>query len=84
MCARRDRLRDDLPVEAEPPGIWKFDPNAQQIVTISAKSTRDLEQLTRVLEREITQRFEQIPGVGSITISGGIYREILFGCAVTD
>ncbi len=74
--AALDRLRDDLPLEASSPGIWKFDPNAREIVTISATSTRDLEQLTRVLEREIAKRFEQIPGVGSIEVSGGIYREV--------
>jgi hydrophobic/amphiphilic exporter-1 (mainly G- bacteria), HAE1 family len=64
--AALDRFRNDLPVEATPPGIWKFDPNAREIITIAATSTRDLEQLTRVLEREIMKRFEQIPGVGSI------------------
>ena len=74
--AALDRLRDDLPLEASPPGIWKFDPNAREIVSISATSTRDLEQLTRVLEREIGKRFEQIPGVGAIEISGGINREV--------
>ena len=74
--AALDRIRDDLPVEAEPPGIWKFDPNSQEIVDISATSPMSLEQLTRTLEREITQRFEQIPGVGSISVGGGVYREI--------
>ncbi len=74
--ASLDRLRDDLPTEADPPGIWKFDPNSQEIIDISVTSTRDLEALTRVLEREIAQRFEQIPGVGSIDIGGGVYREI--------
>jgi HAE1 family hydrophobic/amphiphilic exporter-1 len=74
--AALDRLRNDLPVEADPPGIWKFDPNAQEIVTLSVTSSLDLEQLTRVLEREIAQRFEQIPGVGAIEVGGGVYREI--------
>jgi HAE1 family hydrophobic/amphiphilic exporter-1 len=74
--AALDRLRDDLPVEAEAPTIWKFDPDASDIVTLSAMSTRDLAATTRLLEREIAQRFEQIPGVGAITVSGGVYREI--------
>ena len=74
--AALDRIRDNLPEEAEPPGIWKFDPNSQEIVDIAATSTRPLDDLTRVLEREIAQRFEQIPGVGSIELRGGIYREI--------
>jgi HAE1 family hydrophobic/amphiphilic exporter-1 len=74
--AALDRLRDDLPIEAEAPSIWKFDPDAQEIITLSVASTRDLAATTRLLEREIAQRFEQIPGVGSITVGGGVYREI--------
>jgi len=74
--ASLDRLRDDLPTEAEPPGIWKFDPNSQEIIDLSITSTRDLQQLTQILETEIAQRFEQIPGVGAINIGGGVYREV--------
>jgi HAE1 family hydrophobic/amphiphilic exporter-1 len=74
--AALDRLRDDLPPEAEPPSIFKFDPDAQEIVTLSVVSVRDLASTTRLLEREIAQRFEQIPGVGAITVGGGVYREI--------
>ncbi|PEN13771.1 acriflavin resistance protein [Longibacter salinarum] len=74
--ASLDRIRDDLPVEAEPPGIWKFDPNSQEIVSIAVESSRDLESLTRLLDRDVSRRFEQIPGVGTINVRGGIYREI--------
>ncbi|MGH9311138.1 MAG: efflux RND transporter permease subunit, partial [Vicinamibacterales bacterium] len=74
--AALDRLRDQLPPEADPPSIWKFDPSAQEIITLSVASTRDLAGTTQLLEREISQRFEQIPGVGSISIAGGVYREI--------
>jgi hydrophobic/amphiphilic exporter-1 (mainly G- bacteria), HAE1 family len=41
-----------------------------------ARSNRDLADLTRVLEREISKDFEQIPGVGSIETWGGVYNEI--------
>ncbi len=71
-----DRIRDDLPVEAEPPGIWKFDPNSQEIVSLAAASSRSMESLTRMLERDIAKRYEQIPGVGTIDLRGGIYREV--------
>ena len=74
--AALDRIRDDLPVEAEPPGIWKFDPNSQEIVSIAVESSRTLESLTRLLERDLSRRFEQIPGVGTLNIRGGIYRQI--------
>lgn len=74
--AALDRLRDELPPEAEPPQIRKFDPNNFPIVIVGANSTRDLQELTQLLEREVTKRFEQIPGVGSIDVWGGVYREV--------
>ncbi|HKK45288.1 MAG TPA: efflux RND transporter permease subunit [Balneolaceae bacterium] len=74
--AALDRLRDDLPIEAEPPQIWKFDPNNFPVVIVGANSDMDLQKLTQILEREVTKRFEQIPGVGSIDVWGGVYREV--------
>lgn len=74
--AALDRLRDDLPPEADPPQIRKFDPNNFPIVIVGANSEMPLPDLTQILEREITQRFEQISGVGSIGVWGGVYREI--------
>ena len=71
-----ERVRGAFPDEVDPPRIWKFDPDDVAIVTVAATSTRDLESLTRVLEREVIRRFEQIEGVGTIEISGGIYQEI--------
>ncbi len=72
-----DRLTDTLPDEVEGPRIRKFNPNQMPIITAAVSSnTYDLEGLTRLTERELTRRFEQIPGVGTIDISGGVYREI--------
>jgi len=74
--AALDRIRDDFPPEVEPPRLWKFDPDNFPVVILGAQSDRGMEELTRILEREISQRFEQIPGVGSVDVWGGIYREI--------
>ncbi|MFN1834551.1 efflux RND transporter permease subunit [Balneola sp. MJW-20] len=74
--AALDRIRDNLPPEAEPPRIRKFDPNDFPIVIVGANSDKNLAELTTVLDREITKRFEQINGVGSIDIWGGINREV--------
>lgn len=71
-----DRIRDDFPPEVESPRLWKFDPDNFPVVILGAKSVRNMEELTRILEREISQRFEQIPGAGSVDIWGGVYREI--------
>lgn len=74
--AALDRIRDDFPPEVESPRLWKFDPDNFPVVILGAQSTRSMDQLTRILEREISQRFEQIPGVGSVDVWGGVYREI--------
>lgn len=74
--AALDRVRGALPPEVEAPRIWKFDPNNFPIVIVGANSDMDLAELTVVLDREITQRFEQIDGVGSIDIWGGLDREV--------
>ncbi|MGA0254508.1 MAG: efflux RND transporter permease subunit [Rhodothermales bacterium] len=71
-----DRIRDNLPPEVEAPGIWKFDPNNISIMTLGVSSQRDMASITRILERDIAQRFEQIPGVGTLEVRGGVNREI--------
>lgn len=74
--AALDRIRRSLPEDADPPRLWKFDPNDAPIVRMFARSNRNLADLTRILEREISKDFEQIPGVGSIETRGGVYNEI--------
>ena len=74
--AALDRIRDSFPPEVESPRLWKFDPDNFPVVILGARSTRNMEELTRILEREVAQRFEQIPGAGSVDVWGGVYREI--------
>lgn len=76
LRAALDRLRDELPEEAEPPRIFKLDLDRIDVISLAATSTRDLEELTRILDRDLARRFEQIPGVGAIEMRGGIRREI--------
>jgi HAE1 family hydrophobic/amphiphilic exporter-1 len=76
LRAALDRIRDDLPIEADAPQIFKLDLDMIEVVSLAAMSTRDLEQLTRLLEDDLARRFEQIPGVGAISIRGGVRREV--------
>ena len=76
LRAALDRLRDELPVEADTPRIFKLDLDRVEVVALAATSTRPLEELTRLLERDLSRRFEQIPGVGAIEVRGGVYRQI--------
>lgn len=71
-----DRIRRSLPPEVDQPVIWKFDPNNFAIVTIAVESRRPMEEVTRLLERDLSNRFEQIPGVGTVELRGGVNRQI--------
>ena len=57
LRAALDRLRDVLPVEADPPQIFKLDLDRVEVVSLAVTSTRDLEELTRLLERDLARRF---------------------------
>ena len=77
LRAAVEPLRNSLPLEAEPPRIWKFDPNDVPIVVVGASSpVWDLQELTLILQRDVTKRFEQIRGVGSIGVWGGVERQV--------
>jgi HAE1 family hydrophobic/amphiphilic exporter-1 len=76
LRAALDGLRDELPLEASTPRVFKLDLDRIEVVSLAVTSTRDLEEVTRLLEDELARRFEQIPGVGAIDIRGGVYREI--------
>ena len=71
-----DRVRRNLPDEAESPRIWKFDPDDSPIIMIGARSNRDLASLTRILEQDIAKNFEQIPGTGTINVWGSVNEEV--------
>ncbi len=76
LRAALDGLRDLLPVEASTPRIFKLDLDRIEVVSLAVTSTRDLEEVTRLLDDELARRFEQIPGVGAIDVRGGVLREI--------
>ena len=71
-----DRIRDDLPPEADQPRIRQFNPDDFPIVIVGVRSDRNLAELTRILNDEVSMYFEQISGVGTIDVWGGIEREV--------
>jgi HAE1 family hydrophobic/amphiphilic exporter-1 len=76
LRAALDRLRDELPPEADAPRIYKFDLDQIEVIGVFVTSTRDMEETTRIIEKDLARRFEQIPGVGAIDLRGGVNREI--------
>ena len=76
LRAALEQVRAQLPLEAEAPQIRKLDLDRVEVVRLAATSTRPLPELTRVLEDEVARRFEQLQGVGSITVRGGVRRQV--------
>ncbi len=75
--SKLDAIRLQLPTDADPPIVSRFDPAQAPIVTL-ALSGRDwaMRDLTRLATETLKRRLENVSGVGNVTIVGGLEREI--------
>jgi hydrophobic/amphiphilic exporter-1 (mainly G- bacteria), HAE1 family len=73
---RIDRVRGRLPEDAEPPTIFKFDSNSQPIMGIGVEGNYDRVTLREMAENILSPRLERVPGVASVTVNGGLRRQI--------
>jgi hydrophobic/amphiphilic exporter-1 (mainly G- bacteria), HAE1 family len=75
--SRLDRLRDQLPEEADTPTVFKFDLASFPIVFLGVSSTRlDPIQLREFTEERIERRLERVPGVAQVEVRGGLRRQV--------
>ncbi len=65
-----------LPQDAEKPMVVKMDPSMMPVMQIALTGGEDLEQLQSLAEDEIKPALERIPGVASVTLTGGYTREV--------
>ncbi len=66
----------ELPDEADDPTIIPFDPASKAILVLSISGDRSLLELKEFSEELVKPRLEQIEGIGSAEIAGGVEREI--------
>lgn len=71
-----DNAKDRFPEDAESPTIVPLDPQSRPIMTLALSGDRTLLELKELAEELIKPRLEQIEGVGSAEITGGVEREI--------
>jgi HAE1 family hydrophobic/amphiphilic exporter-1 len=71
-----DNAKDRFPEDAESPTIVPLDPQSRPIMTLAVSGDRSLLELKELSEELIKPRLEQIEGVGSADITGGVEREI--------
>ncbi len=69
-------VRNKLPKDAEPPVIEKISPEDQPIIWIAVWGDRTIRELTHYADKILKRDIEKIPGVGSVTISGGRTRQV--------
>ncbi len=75
--SKMDGIRQDLPLDIEPPVIARFDPGAEAIMSFAVRGPNwTLRDLTRLAEEDVSRRIQNVPGVGSVTVVGGVRREI--------
>jgi len=89
-----DSVRFQLPEEAESPTIIALDPKTRPIMVIAVSGEGTLLELKEFCEELIKPRLEQIEGIGSAEVAGGVEREIhveidprrlaLFGLSIDD
>ncbi|MBL8863201.1 MAG: efflux RND transporter permease subunit [Planctomycetes bacterium] len=73
----RDRVATvlrDLPREAEPPIISKFDSDASPILTLALSADRPVRELTELADKLLKPALERVTGVGEVRINGGAER----------
>jgi len=66
-----------LPEDVKRPMIMKFDPSMMPIAMYGVTGERDLFSLRTIIKDTIKDRLEQIDGVASVMIFGGLEKEIL-------
>lgn len=71
-------IRANLPAEIEEPVFERIDPNQDPILTlaITSQGTQDSGELRRLLKDDIVPSIQRAEGVGSITLTGGLERQI--------
>lgn len=75
----RDRVQAaqrNLPREADPPVVSKFDNDAFPIMTIALSGERSIRELTEIADKLVKPQLERAKGVGGVSIVGGAERTI--------
>ena len=75
----RDRVNSlgrNLPDDATPPVIQKFDNDSTPVVTISLSADRSLRELTELADKTVRVQLERVSGVGEVRVVGGLDRAI--------
>jgi HAE1 family hydrophobic/amphiphilic exporter-1 len=77
MRDKLDRVKHQLPDDADDPSIMKMDMNAQTIEVGVTSDKLNPTTLYELLDNNVTSQFEKIEGVASADMKGGQEKEVL-------
>ncbi|HSP33931.1 MAG TPA: efflux RND transporter permease subunit, partial [Thermoanaerobaculia bacterium] len=66
----------DLPKDADPPLVQKFDPDSVPVLAIALSGPAPIRDITEFADKKLRRRLESIFGVGQVLIVGGRPRQI--------
>ncbi|HKP45027.1 MAG TPA: efflux RND transporter permease subunit, partial [Pyrinomonadaceae bacterium] len=75
----RDRVNSlgrNLPEDATPPIVQKFDNDSTPVLTIALSGDRSLRELTEFADKTARVQLERVGGVGEVRVVGGLERAI--------
>src|ERR671911_160308 len=75
----RDRVATvvrQLPEDATPPVVQKFDNDSSPVITISLSGDRSIRELTELADKTARVQLERVGGVGEVRVVGGLDRAI--------
>ncbi len=75
----RDRvagLGRQLPEDATPPVVQKFDNDSTPVLTIALSADRSIRELTELGDKTVRPQLERVSGVGEVHVVGGLERAI--------
>src|SRR5258706_7696455 len=76
LRTRLDRVRGRLPIEADPPTVFRQDSNAMPIMSLGIAGDYDRVTLREIAENQLSPRLERVAVVASVTTGGGLRRKI--------
>lgn len=73
---RVDRIRSELPEDAEDPVVAKYDIGGEPVVNFAVSADRPLDEVYRTVDQVIAERLGRIDGVAEVVVTGVREREI--------
>ncbi|MGI6037218.1 MAG: efflux RND transporter permease subunit [Limnochordia bacterium] len=74
---RLDMVTGALPDDADKPLVVRFDPSSMPMMAVGLTGRYDLQTMREIAEDVISPRLERLDGVASVSVEGGLEREIL-------